>query len=33
VHPATGKEVFFDSELPEDMSEVLGELRKEGEGN
>ena len=30
VHPATGKEVFFDSDLPEDMQEVIVELQKGG---
>jgi len=27
-HPSTGAEVFFDSELPADMRQVIGELRK-----
>ncbi len=28
IHPKTGKEVFFDSELPEDFLQLLNELRK-----
>ncbi len=28
VHPSTGKEVFFDTELPKDMSEVIEKWRK-----
>ncbi len=28
VHPATGKEMFFSSELPDDMSEVIERWRK-----
>jgi 23S rRNA pseudouridine1911/1915/1917 synthase len=28
IHPATGKEVFFESELPADMTEALAVLRK-----
>lgn len=28
IHPQTGKELFFDSELPSDMSEVLDKWRK-----
>ena len=27
IHPATGKEMFFDSELPKDMSTVLEKWR------
>jgi 23S rRNA pseudouridine1911/1915/1917 synthase len=28
IHPATGKEMLFDTELPEDMSAVLGKWRR-----
>ncbi|MBS1622062.1 MAG: RluA family pseudouridine synthase [Bacteroidetes bacterium] len=28
VHPATGKEIFFNSELPDDMNEVIEKWRK-----
>jgi 23S rRNA pseudouridine1911/1915/1917 synthase len=28
IHPRTGKEMYFESELPEDMAEVLGKWRR-----
>jgi len=28
IHPSTGKEIFFDSELPQDMQEVLDKWRR-----
>jgi 23S rRNA pseudouridine1911/1915/1917 synthase len=28
VHPSTGKNIFFDSELPQDMQEVLDKWRR-----
>lgn len=33
VHPSTGKYIEFDSQLPEDFSEVLNKLRKQNEQN
>ena len=33
VHPSTGKYMEFDSQLPEDFSEVLNKLRKQNEQN
>lgn len=30
IHPASGKEVFFDTELPDDMSQVIERWRKYG---
>jgi 23S rRNA pseudouridine1911/1915/1917 synthase len=28
IHPTTGKEMLFDTDLPEDMSAVLGKWRR-----
>jgi 23S rRNA pseudouridine1911/1915/1917 synthase len=28
IHPDTGKEVFFDTELPDDMKQVIDKWRK-----